>query len=174
MYLEHIDLTSWQTQKSIRATLISKGFEPDQDLRAFRKEVQSNNKAWAEGNSGFYVVHDNRRGYKAATSVEEIDKSLADLEKRSFSMLKATRKARMALGNVRQGSYNNLAEIRKNRGLTGTALVRLMKEKNPQFDSPTLSRIENGKVLPTPETLTQLADILECETWEIVNPQYLM
>ena len=51
---------------------------------------------------------------------------------------------------------------------------RLMKEKDPKFDSPTLSRIENGKVLPTPETLSQLAEILECETWEIVNPQYLM
>jgi hypothetical protein len=174
MYLEYIDLTQWQTQKSIRETLKSKGIEPDQDLRSFRREVQSNNRAWAEGKSGFYIVHDNYRGYKAATSVEEIDRSLADLEKRSFSMLKATRRARMALGNVRQGSYNNLREIRQNRGLTGMALVRLMKEKDPKFDSPTLSRIENGKVLPTPETLSQLAEILECETWEIVNPQYLM
>lgn len=174
MYLEHIDLTTWKNKRDIRRTLAEKGIETAEDLRAFRKEVTANNKAWAEGNSGYYVVHDNVRGYKAATSIEEIDKSLADLEKRSFSMLKATRKARMALGNVRQGQYNNLAEIRKSRGLTGMALVRLMKEKNPQFDSPTLSRIENGKVLPTPETLAQLAEILECETWEIVSPQYLM
>ena len=174
MYIELVDLTTWKNKRDIISTLKNKGITPEDDLRSFRREVTQNNKAWAEGESGYYIVHDNRRGYKAATSIEEIDKSLADLEKRSFSMLKATRRARMALGNVRQGSYNNLAEIRKNRGLTGMALVNLMKEKDPKFDSPTLSRIENGKVLPTPETLSQLADILDVETWEIVNPQYLM
>ena len=53
-------------------------------------------------------------------------------------------------------------------------LVRRMKEYEPQFDSPTLSRIENGKVLPTPETLRHLAEILGVETWELISPQYLM
>ncbi len=174
MYIENIDLSRWRTKREIRAELKGRGIDTADDLRAFRKEVQNNNRAWCDGKAPYYIVHDNVRGYKAATSVEEIDRSLIDLEKRSFSMLKATRRARMALGNVRQGSYNNLREIRQNRGLTGMALVRLMKEKDPKFDSPTLSRIENGKVLPTPETLSQLAEILECETWEIVNPQYLM
>ena len=174
MYIDNIDLTTWKNKRDIKKALTERGFTPEDDLRAFRREVTQNNKAWAEGNSGYYIVHDNVRGYKAATSIEEIDRSLADLEKRSFSMLKATRKARMALGNARQGQYNHLAEIRKNRGLTGMALVRLMREKDPKFDSPTLSRIENGKVLPTIETLNNLAEILECETWEIVSPQYLM
>lgn len=173
MYLEVLDLKDWQTKRDIIAQLKSLGVEPEEDLRAFRNEVKNNNAKWAKGQSGYYVAH-SRLGYKLATEVSEIDNSLTDLEKRALSMIRDIRNTRMAIGLQGQGSYNNLRELRQNRGLTGMALVRLMKEKDPKFDSPTLSRIENGKVLPTPETLSQLAEILECETWEIVNPQYLM
>ena len=128
----------------------------------------------ATGQSGYYVCHDNKKGYKAATSIEEIDRSIADLEKRSYAMLIAARKARRALGAVGQGTYNNLAEIRRNRGLSQTQLTKLMKAHDPSFDAPTLSRIETGKVLPNVETLTNLATVLGCETWEIIAPQYLM
>lgn len=173
MYLENVDLREWQTQADIRAQLARRGIEVS-DLRAFRREVAENNRKWCSGNSGFYVCHSNSKGYKAATAIEEIDRSIADLEKRSYAMLISARKARRALGFVGQGTYNNLAEVRKNRGLSQTALVKLMKEKDPTFDSPTLSRIETGKVLPNVDTLSQLAEVLECETWEIIAPQYLM
>lgn len=173
MYLENVDLREWQTQSDIKAQLARRGIEVS-DLRAFRREVAENNRKWCSGNSGFYVCHSNSKGYKAATAIEEIDRSIADLEKRSYAMLISARKARRALGYVGQGTYNNLAEVRKNRGLSQTALVKLMKEKDPTFDSPTLSRIETGKVLPNVDTLSQLAEVLECETWEIIAPQYLM
>lgn len=173
MYLENVDLREWQTQSDIKAQLARRGIEVS-DLRAFRREVAENNRKWCSGNSGFYVCHSNSKGYKAATAIEEIDRSIADLEKRSYAMLISARKARRALGFVGQGTYNNLAEVRKNRGLSQTALVKLMKEKDPTFDSPTLSRIETGKVLPNVDTLSQLAEVLECETWEIIAPQYLM
>lgn len=174
MYLENLDLRNWTNQHQIKAQLKAKGIVPDDDLRAFRREVQRNNQLWSKGESGFYIAHSNKLGYKLATETEEIDRSLVDLERRAFTMLKDIRRTRMAVGLSGQGQYNNLAEIRKNRGLTGMALVRLMKEKDPKFDSPTLSRIENGKVLPTAETLNQLAEVLGVETWEIVSPQYLM
>lgn len=173
MYLENVDLREWQTQSDIKAQLARRGIEVS-DLRAFRREVAENNRKWCSGNSGFYVCHSNSKGYKAATAIEEIDRSIADLEKRSYAMLISARKARRALGFVGQGTYNNLAEVRKNRGLSQAALVKLMKEKDPTFDSPTLSRIETGKVLPNVDTLSQLAEVLECETWEIIAPQYLM
>lgn len=173
MYLENVDLREWQTQSDIKAQLARRGIEVS-DLRAFRREVAENNRKWCSGNSGYYVCHSNSKGYKAATAIEEIDRSIADLEKRSYAMLISARKARRALGFVGQGTYNNLAEVRKNRGLSQTALVKLMKEKDPTFDSPTLSRIETGKVLPNVDTLSQLAEVLGCETWEIIAPQYLM
>lgn len=174
MYLENVTLTSWQTQKDIKEQLRRRGLEVT-DLRAFRKEVAENNKRWCNGESGYYVCHDNKRGYKSATSVDEIDRSIADLEKRSFAMLISARKARRALGAVGQGTYNNIAEVRRNRGLSQTQLTKLMREKHdPSFDAPTLSRIETGRVLPNMETLAQLADVLECETWEIISPQYLL
>lgn len=173
MYLENVDLREWQTQSDIKAQLARRGIEVS-DLRAFRREVAENNRKWCSGNSGYYVCHSNSKGYKAATAIEEIDRSIADLEKRSYAMLISARKARRALGFVGQGTYNNLAEVRKNRGLSQTALVKLMKEKDPTFDSPTLSRIETGKVLPNVETLSQLSEVLGCETWEIIAPQYLM
>lgn len=173
MYLENVDLREWQTQRDIKAQLARKGIEVN-DLRAFRKEVTENNRKWCSGQSGFYVCHSNSKGYKAATAIDEIDRSIADLEKRSYAMLISARKARRALGFVGQGAYNNLAEIRKNRELSQNGLVKLMREKDPSFDAPTLSRIETGKVLPNVETLSQLAEVLGCETWEIIAPQYLM
>lgn len=173
MYLEILDLKDWQNKSQIKEQLRARGVQPQDDLRSFRDEVKRNNAMWAKGQSGVYVAH-SQLGYKLATETTEIDNSLTDLEKRAFSMLKDIRNTRMAIGLKGQGQYNHLAEIRKNRGLTGMALVNLMKEKDPKFDSPTLSRIENGKVLPTIETLNNLAEILECETWEIVSPQYLM
>ena len=173
MYLENVSLVEWQTQKDIKEQLKRRGVEV-KDLRGFRLEVSENNKKWCNGQSGLYVCHDNKKGYKAATSIEEIDRSIADLEKRSYAMLIAARKARRALGAVGQGTYNNLAEIRRNRGLSQTQLTKLMKAHDPSFDAPTLSRIETGKVLPNVETLTNLADVLGCETWEIIAPQYLM
>lgn len=174
MYLDNVNLVEWQTKKDIIAQLRAKGIEPEADLRAFRKEVTENNKRWCNGESGYYVCHSNSKGYKAATAIEEIDRSIADLEKRSFAMLMSARKARRALGLVGQGSFNNLAEVRRNRGLSQNQLVRLMKQHDPSFDAPTLSRIETGKVLPNVETLSQLATVLECETWELIAPQYLM
>ena len=174
MYLENVSLVEWQTQKQIKEQLRRRGLEVP-DLRAFRKEVSENNKRWCNGESGYYVCHDNKKGYKSATSIEEIDRSILDLEKRSYAMLLSARKARRALGAVGQGTYNNLAEIRRNRGLSQNQLTRLMKEKHdPSFDAPTLSRLETGRVLPNMETLSQLADVLGCETWEIVSPQYLL
>lgn len=173
MYLEVVDLREWQNSKQIKEQLRRKGIEPENDLRAFRDEVKRNNTAWCSGQSGYYVAH-SKQGYKLATAIEEIDRSIADLEKRSYAMLISARKARRALGFVGQGAYNNLAEVRKNRGLSQTDLVKLMKSKDPTFDSPTLSRIETGRVLPNVETLSQLAEVLGCETWEIIAPQYLM
>ena len=172
MYIQIIDLRDWVTQKEIKKQLAEKGIA-NVDLRAFRREVSENNKAWANGNAAFYIAHSDK-GYKAATAIDEIDRSIADLEKRSYAMLIAARKARRALGAVGQGTYNNLAEIRRNRGLSQTQLTKLMKAHDPSFDAPTLSRIETGKVLPNVETLTNLADVLGCETWEIIAPQYLM
>lgn len=173
MYLENVDLREWQTQKQIRDQLSRRGMEVT-DLRAFRKEVADNNRKWCMGNSGYYICHSNSKGYKVATAVDEIDRSIADLEKRSYAMLLSARKARRALGYVGQGTYNNLAEVRKNRGLSQTDLIRLMEDKDPSLDVPTLSRIETGKVLPNIDTLYQLAEVLECEPWEIVAPQYMM
>ena len=174
MYLQQVDLKEWKTRRAIRQELLNKGFEVDEDMRAFRKEVQANNRLWAIGMSAYYVVHDTTMGYKWAVAVDEIEKSIRDNEKRAFSQLKAVRQTRMALGLVGQGEYNKLADVRKSKGITGMELVRRMKEYEPQFDSPTLSRIENGKVLPTPETLRHLAEILGVETWELISPQYLM
>ena len=174
MYLDKVNLKDWKTRRQIIAELEDKGFEPEEDLRTFRKEVQTNNRMWSIGMSAYYVVHDTTMGYKWAVAVDEIEKSIRDNEKRAFSQLKAVRQTRMALGLIKQGEYNKIAEVRKAKGITGMELVKRMKEVEPTFDSPTLSKIENGKVLPMPETLRHIADILECETWEIISPQYLM
>lgn len=64
--------------------------------------------------------------------------------------------------------FNNLQLMRKQRGMTQTEVCAFVREIDSTFDCSTLSKLENGYVLPTPAQLRTLADILNCEPFELV------
>lgn len=69
-----------------------------------------------------------------------------------------------------QGSFfNNLKAVRMERGLSQAEVCRQMKAFDASFDAPTLSKMENGAVFPTPYQLLKLAEIYGCKPSELVT-----
>ena len=64
---------------------------------------------------------------------------------------------------------NNIRLIRLERNLTQQQVCAYMQELGRSIDESTLSKIENGYVLPTPAHLSALAIILGCEPFELMD-----
>ena len=68
-----------------------------------------------------------------------------------------------------QGSvFNNIKAIRNSKGKTQAETVAYMRQFDPTFDAPSLSKLENGVFLPTPYQVFKLATFFECEPLELV------
>lgn len=64
---------------------------------------------------------------------------------------------------------NNLKAVRVSCGKSAAEVCREMQVIDPGFDTPMLSRMENGRCLPTPLQLAHLAAIYHCEPRDLVN-----
>jgi hypothetical protein len=156
-----LDLSSWTTSKNIVKFLSDKVQTADVN-RKFRSDVATNNRMFLNGDAEHYIVHGGR-GYKWATDQSEIERSIKDLERRAYTMLKSASSARKALNNKNQGTLlNNLADIRKEKKITAEALCRMVNETYPgtNLDPSLLSRIETGKVLPNHFTMVAISEVL--------------
>lgn len=67
--------------------------------------------------------------------------------------------------------FNNLRTVRISKGLSQPEVCREMKAIDPHFDSPMLSKMENGVCLPTPHQLAKLAEIYGVEPFELVRAE---
>lgn len=68
-----------------------------------------------------------------------------------------------------QGSvFNNIKAVRNSKGKTQAETVAYMRQFDPSFDAPSLSKLENGLFLPTPYQVFKLAAFFECEPLELV------
>ena len=66
---------------------------------------------------------------------------------------------------------NNLKAVRLACRLPAAEVCNLMREVDPSFDGPTLSRMENGRCLPTPVQLAKLAKIYGCSTRDLIDTE---
>ncbi len=66
-----------------------------------------------------------------------------------------------------------LRQARQSAGLTQPQAVERLKDAPAGFDVPTLSRCENGVVVPTPVTLRELAAIYGTEASGLYDPEEL-
>lgn len=155
-----LDLSSWTTSKNIVKFLSDKVQTADVN-RKFRSDVATNNRMFLNGDAEHYIVHGGR-GYKWATDQSEIERSIKDLERRAYTMLKSASSARKALQQKDQGSFNNLADIRKEKKMTAEELVRKVRDEYPglALDASLLSKIENNKVLPNHMTMVAISEAL--------------
>lgn len=155
-----LDLSVWTKSKDIMNML--KGKVEANDLnRKFRSDVTVNNRMYLNGDADHYIVHGGR-GYKWAVNEDEIEQSIHDLERRAYTMLKTAHSARKAMSEKNQGSFNNLAEIRKEKKMTAEELVSKVRNEYPgiALDASLLSKIENNKVLPNHITMVAISEAL--------------
>lgn len=90
MIIDFLSFNEWKTKKQWLSELNSNEIKTDE--RTLRKEIEKNNKAYAEGIVDFYIIH-SVRGYKKTFNYEEIKKSIADNRKRAITMLIQASKA---------------------------------------------------------------------------------
>ena len=157
---ELIDLSEWTKSATIIAYLADKVDATDVN-RKFRSDVAINNRMYLNGDADHYIVHGGR-GYKWAENEKEIEQSVHDLERRAYTMLTVASQTRKALKQKDQGSFNNLADIRKERKMTAEELVKKVRDAYPglALDASLLSKIENNKVLPNHMTMVAISEAL--------------
>lgn len=72
--------------------------------------------------------------------------------------------------NTKQYTFeNNLRVEREKHGLKQSFVCAEMKRFDCNFDTPLLSKMENGVCMPTPFQLSKLAEIYGCSPVELVN-----
>ena len=66
---------------------------------------------------------------------------------------------------------NNIKMMRLERGMTQSQLCACVQPLGINLDESTLSKFENGYVLPTPAQLSALAFIFSCDAFELLDMQ---
>lgn len=64
--------------------------------------------------------------------------------------------------------FNNMKAIRLERNLYQQEVVEYMRRFDLSFDTPMLSKFENGFCLPTPYQLMKLAELYECKPSDLI------
>lgn len=57
---------------------------------------------------------------------------------------------------------NNIKKRRRELGLKNTDVVMVVRKRDPRFDAPALSKLENDAFLPTVPVAEELCKVLEC------------
>lgn len=100
MIVEYLSFTDWKTKKELINELASENIYVDE--RLLRKQIETNNKFFAEGIVDYYIIH-SCKGYKKTFSYDDIKKSIADNRKRAITMLiQADRAEKQMLRNLHE------------------------------------------------------------------------
>ena len=95
--------TSWQTKKEILNQMRSDGIQISE--RSFRKTIEKLNELFFQRETDYYIVHSSQ-GYKKSQDVEDIIQSIKDLHNRALNMLLKESKAKKALKEMINISFD--------------------------------------------------------------------
>lgn len=115
-------------------------------------------------------------GFYLTDNAEEIAAYKSECMSRAAKVLAPTKKINRVLQTVTAdfanlSFSNNIKLIRMERGYTQEQVCSYMQELGRAIDASTLSKIENGYVLPTPAHLSALALIFDCAPFELIDMQ---
>lgn len=115
-------------------------------------------------------------GFYRTNDPEDIAAYKRECYGRAMRVLTPLRKINRVLrletaSNINYSLTNNIRLIRMERGLTQQQVCAYMQELGRSIDESTLSKIENGYVLPTPAHISALASIFNCEPFELIDMQ---
>lgn len=110
---------------------------------------------------GFYKTDDR-------AALEEFKRECLNKGRSVFAPVKKIN--RILSANDNQYSItNNLRVIREDRRLKQSTVCYFMKAFDDSFDVSILSKMENGRCLPTPFQLSKLCEFYGCEPSELIN-----
>lgn len=100
--------------------------------------------------------------------IQEYKKECLNKGKSLFAPVKKIN--RVLNSNITQLTFNNnLRLYRENAGLKQLDVCDRMKQYDPFFDVPLLSKMENGVCLPTYEQCDRLAQIYDCRPADLIR-----
>lgn len=103
-----------------------------------------------------------------AETIKRFKKECLNKGRSMFCPIKKMNRVLQSQEDVQFSIFNNLRDVRLNRGIKQTAVVKYVHKYDRHFDVSLLSKMENGLVIPTPMQLHYLAKFYGCEPCELV------
>lgn len=138
--------------------------------RQVRKTLQELS-GFDSGDNYILIRSGSKRGFFKTDDPAEIEAYRKECLVKGRSIFAPIRKInRVLAANGEQYAFdNNLRVYRESHNMTQQAVCDLMRETDPAFDKPMLSRMENGLCLPTPRQLMTLASIYACAPSDLID-----
>lgn len=123
------------------------------------------------GDGLILIRSSNGAGFYRTDNPAEIAAYRAECLRRGRNTLAPLRKIDRVLAPAsgQMSMDNNLRAVRVAKGLKAAEVCNWMRGYDPGFDVPTLSRMENGKCLPTPGQLRKLSEFYGVQPRELLN-----
>lgn len=111
---------------------------------------------------GFYRTNDE-------TAMLAYKKECLSKGRSNFAPVKKINRILKSNTQALQGSvFNNLKAVRLSRGLSQNEVCLIMRQYDKALDTPMLSKMENGVVMPTPYQLAAFAEIYGVQPHDLV------
>lgn len=140
------------------------------DQRMVRK-ILHDLSAFDNGDDMILIRSSKNAGFYRTNNPEEIRAYRLECLNRGRRTLAPLRKIDRVLapGDGQLSITNNLKAVRVSLNMSAAEVCREMAVFDPSFDTPMLSRMENGRCLPTPMQLAHLAAIYRCTARELLD-----
>lgn len=139
----------------------------ERDVRKLLHDLSS----WDNGDDYVLIRSGKGKGFYKTDDKEEIERYRQECLNKGRSIFAPIKKINRILNaNLTQMSIeNNLRVIREGQNMKQRDVCRIMQEFDENFDTPMLSKMENGVCLPTPSQLARLAVIYACLPDDLVK-----
>lgn len=120
----------------------------------------------------FVVIRSaNGKGFYKTNNPATIQAYINEIRRKGISLLATIKKpCRILKRDYSQFSIINNIRVRRNaKGLTAKQFSDFLREYGERgIDAPTLSKIENGYIVPSPSLLFAMSVILDCDTTDLI------
>jgi hypothetical protein len=139
----------------------------EREVRRVLHELSS----FDNGDNYILIRSGKSKGFYKTDDQKEIEAYKRECLNKGRSVFAPVRKINRVLSaDKRQFTMtNNLRVIREDRQMKQSTVCAFMQAFDDAFDSPMLSKMENGVCLPTPYQLSKLSEIYGCDPADLVN-----
>ena len=141
----------------------------ERSVRSILHELSS----FDNGDNYILIRSGKAKGFYKTDEAEEIEAYKRECLNKGRSVFAPVKKINRVLRvNREQFSIeNNLRVMREGLGMKQSDVCETMRNIDPHFDKPMLSKMENGICYPTPLQLAALAEIYRCAPHDLINTE---